>query len=229
MNLAKSIIKILIKIALVVVGVLGIVLTAQSTDFMGGGSVFFFFTVQSNIFIMLMALIFLINEVELLISKKNYINQVFLHIKYVATIAIAITFIVFFTMLAPLMGVDYLLSFKNYSLHAIVPILAIVDFFLFDKDIQLTYKSSLLATIPPVCYVVFVYVGAIFKIQYAKNLYYPYFFLNIDTNGFFFEKGTMGIIPWIIILLGFIIGLGCLYCLFMKLRQKESNKKSPNE
>ena len=229
MNLAKSIIKILIKVALVIAGVLGIVLTAQSTDFMGGGSVFFFFTVQSNIFIMLMALIFLVNEVAVLIIKKSFINHVLLHIKYTATVAITITFLVFFTMLAPLMGVDYLLSFKNYSLHAIVPILAIVDFFLFDKDIQLTYKSSLLATIPPVCYVVFVYVGAIFKIQYAKNLYYPYFFLNIDTNGFFFEKGTMGIIPWIIILLGFIIGLGCLYCLFMKLRQKESNKKSPNE
>ena len=229
MNLAKSIIKILIKVALVIAGVLGIVLTAQSTDFMGGGSVFFFFTVQSNIFIMLMALIFLVNEVAVLIIKKSFINQVLLHIKYTATVAITITFLVFFTMLAPLMGVDYLLSFKNYSLHAIVPILAIVDFFLFDKDIQLTYKSSLLATIPPVCYVVFVYVGAFFKIQYAKNLYYPYFFLNIDTNGFFFEKGTMGIIPWIIILLGFIIGLGCLYCLFMKLRQKESNKKSPNE
>ena len=229
MNLIKAISKIAIKAVLVIVAILGIVLTAQSTEFMGGGSVFFFFTVQSNIFIMLIALLFLINEVELLISKKNYINQVFLHIKYVATIAITITFIVFFTMLAPLMGMDYLLSFKNFSLHAIVPILAIVDFFLFDKDIQLTYKSSLLATIPPVCYVVFVYVGAIFKIQYAKNLYYPYFFLNIDTNGFFFEKGTMGIIPWIIILLGFIIGLGCLYCLFMKLRQKESNKKSPNE
>lgn len=229
MNLIKAISKIAIKATLVIVGVLGIVLTAQSTDFMGGGSVFFFFTVQSNIFIMLMALIFLVNEVAVLIIKKSFINQVLLHIKYTATVAITITFLVFFTMLAPLMGVDYLLSFKNYSLHAIVPILAIVDFFLFDKDIQLTYKSSLLATIPPVCYVVFVYVGAIFKIQYAKNLYYPYFFLNIDTNGFFFEKGTMGIIPWIIILLGFIIGLGCLYCLFMKLRQKESNKKSPNE
>lgn len=229
MNLARSIIKILIKVALVIAGVLGIVLTAQSTDFMGGGSVFFFFTVQSNIFIMLMALIFLVNEVAVLITKKSFINQVLLHIKYTATVAITITFLVFFTMLAPLMGVDYLLSFKNYSLHAIVPILAIVDFFLFDKDIQLTYKSSLLATIPPICYVVFVYVGAIFKIQYAKDLYYPYFFLNIDTNGFFFEKGTMGVIPWIIILLGFIIGLGCLYCLFMKLRQKESNKKSPNE
>ena len=175
---------------------------------------------------MLIALIFLVNEVVVLITKKGFINQTLLHIKYVATIAITITFIVFFTMLAPLMGVDYLLSFKNFSLHAIVPILAIVDFFLFDTDIQLTYKSSLLATIPPVCYVAFVYVGAIFKIQYGKDLYYPYFFLNIDTNGFFFEKGTMGVIPWIIILLAFIIGLGCLYCLLMKLSQKGLSKKS---
>ena len=224
MYLLKTITKILIKAALIIIGVLGIVLTALSTAFMGGASVFFFFTVQSNIFIMLMALIFLINEVVVLITNKGFINQTLFHIKYVATIAITITFIVFFTMLAPLMGIDYLLSFNNFSLHAIVPILAIVDFFLFDKDIKLTYKSSLLATISPICYVIFVYTGAIFKLEYSENLYYPYFFLNIDTNGFLFEKGTMGIIPWIIILLGAIIGLGCLYCLFMRLRQKAISK-----
>lgn len=228
MNLLKTITKILIKAALIIIGVLGIVLTALSTAFMGGASVFFFFTVQSNIFIMLMALIFLINEVVALITNKSFINQTLLHIKYLATVAITVTFLVFFIMLAPLMGVDYLLSFNNFSLHAIVPILAIVDFFLFDKDIKLTYKSSLLATISPICYVIFVYIGAIFKLEYSENLNYPYFFLNIDTNGFLFEKGTMGIIPWIIILLGFIIGLGCLFCLFMKLRQK-GLKKSPNE
>ena len=224
MNLLKTITKILIKAALIIIGVLGIVLTALSTAFMGGASVFFFFTVQSNIFIMLMVLIFLINEVVVLIANKSFINQTLLHIKYVATVAITVTFLVFFTMLAPLMGVDYLLSFKNFSLHAIVPILAIVDFFLFDKDIKLTYKSSLLATISPISYVVFVYIGRIFNLKYTENLYYPYFFLNIDSNGFFFEKGTMGIIPWIIILLGAIIGLGCLYCLFMRLRQKAISK-----
>ena len=228
MNLLKTITKILIKAALIIIGVLGIVLTALSTAFMGGASVFFFFTVQSNIFIMLMALIFLIDEVVVLITNKSFINQTLLHIKYVATVAITVTFLVFFTILAPLMGVDYLLSFNNFSLHAIVPILAIVDFFLFDKDIKLTYKSSLLATISPICYVIFVYIGAIFKLEYSENLHYPYFFLNIDTNGFLFEKGTMGIIPWIIILLSFIIGLGCLFCLFLKLRQK-GLKKSPNE
>lgn len=228
MNLAKTILRILIKAALVIIGTLGIILTAQSSAFMGGASVFFFFTVQSNIFIMLMALIFLINEVVVLITKKSFINQALLHIKYVATIAITVTFLVFFTMLAPLMGVDYLLSFNNFSLHAIVPILAIIDFFLFDKDINLTYKTSLFATISPISYVIFVYIGAIFKLQYGENLYYPYFFLNIDTNGFFFEKGTMGVIPWVIILLGAIIGLGCLYCFFMKLRQKGLKKSSEN-
>ena len=224
MYLLKTITKILIKAALIIIGVLGIVLTALSSAFMGGASVFFFFTVQSNIFIMLIALIFLVNEVVVLITNKSFINQTLLHIKYVATVAITVTFLVFFTMLAPLMGVDYLLSFNNFSLHAIVPILAIVDFFLFDKDIKLTYKSSLLATISPICYVIFVYIGAIFKLEYSENLHYPYFFLNIDTNGFLFEKGTMGIIPWIIILLGAIIGLGCLFCLFIKLRQKRIKK-----
>ena len=226
--MVKTIAKILIKAALAIVGILGIIFTAQSSAFMGGASVFFFFTVQSNIFIIAMALIFLVNEVVVLLKKNSFINQTLLHIKYVATVAITITFLVFFTMLAPLMGIDYLLSFNNFSLHAIVPILAIVDFFLFDTDIKLTYKSSLLATISPISYVVFVYIGRIFNLKYTENLYYPYFFLNIDSNGFLFEKGTMGVIPWIIILLGFIIGLGCLYCLLMKLRQKGNNKKSSN-
>ena len=226
MNLTKTILKILIKAALAIVGILGIIFTAQSSAFMGGASVFFFFTVQSNIFIIIMALLFLVNEVVVLLGKNSFINQTLLHIKYVATIAITVTFLVFFTMLAPLMGIDYLLSFNNFSLHAIVPILAIIDFIIFDTDIKLTYKSSLLATIAPISYVIFVYVGAIFKLQYGDNLYYPYFFLDIGTNGFFFEKSTMGVIPWIIILLGAIIGLGALFTLFIKLRQKAVNKKS---
>ena len=47
----KRIIRIAILSALAIVGILGIIFTAQSSAFMGGGSDFFFFTVQSNIFI----------------------------------------------------------------------------------------------------------------------------------------------------------------------------------
>ena len=225
MNVFKTVLKIALKASLAIVGILGIIFTAQSSAFMGGGSVFFFFTVQSNIFIIVMSLLFLVNDVMLLINKKSFVNQTLLLIKYVATVAITITFIVFFTMLAPLMGVDYLLSFNNFSLHAIVPILAIIDFILFDTDINLTYKNSLLATIAPISYVIFVYIGAIFKLRYGENLYYPYFFLDFEKNGFFFEKG-FGIIPWIIILLAGICGLGFLYCLIIKLRQKSLSNET---
>lgn len=221
--LINKIIRIAILLTLIIVGTLGIIFTAQSSSFMGGAVVFFFFTVQSNIFIILMAFLFMGHEIISIFTKKYFINQIMLHIKYVATVAITVTFLVFFTMLAPLMGVDYLVSFNNLSLHAIVPILAIVDFIIYDAEINLTYKKSLIATIAPISYVIFVYVGSIFKLQYGKDLYYPYFFLDIN-NGFFFEKG-FGVIPWIIILLIAICGLGYLYCFVIKLRQKAINKK----
>lgn len=220
-DLTKKIIRILILTALVVVGLLGIIFTALSTDFMGGSSVFFFFTVQSNIFIILMALVTLCNEVYSWIFKKSFMNQIILYVKFVATIAITITFIVFFTMLAPLLGPDYLLSFNNFSLHAIVPILAIVDFFLFDTDINLTYPRSSMGAIAPLCYVIFVYIGVPLNFQYAENTKFPYFFLDYETNGFLFEKG-FGIIMWILVLIIGISGLCVLFCFLMKLRQKKA-------
>ena len=220
----KKIIRMLILSALIIVGVLGIILTAVSTSFMGGASVFYFFTVQSNIFIIAMAFLFLGHQIICLINKKETVNQVMLQIKFVATVAITITFLVFFTMLAPLMGIDYLLSFKNFSLHAIVPILAIIDFIVFDTDINLSYPKSLIAAIAPISYVFFVYaIGVPLKLQYAENLYFPYFFLNYEQNGFFFEKG-FGVIPWVIVLLTAICGLSLLFCFFIKLRQKAIKK-----
>jgi hypothetical protein len=221
----NKIIRISLLSSLIIVGVLGIVLTALSTDFMGGAAVFLYFTVQSNIFIILMALITLVDEVVSIFTKKSFMNQVLLYIKFSATIAITITFIVFFTMLAPLLGPDYLLSFNNFSLHAIVPIIAIVDFILFDTKINLSYPKSLFGCIPPLCYMVFVYVGVPLKFQYGENIKFPYFFLDYDTNGFFFEKG-LGIMFWIFVLLIGISGLCLLFCLFIKLRQRSIAKKS---
>jgi hypothetical protein len=221
----NKIIRISLLSSLIIVGVLGIVLTALSIDFMGGAAVFLYFTVQSNIFIILMALITLVDEVVSIFTKKSFMNQVLLYIKFSATIAITITFIVFFTMLAPLLGPDYLLSFNNFSLHAIVPIIAIVDFILFDTKINLSYPKSLFGCIPPLCYMVFVYVGVPLKFQYGENIKFPYFFLDYDTNGFFFEKG-LGIMFWIFVLLIGISGLCLLFCLFIKLRQRSIAKKS---
>ena len=220
----KKLIRILILTSIVVVGILGIVFTAKSTDFMGGSVIFNYFTVQSNIFAILMALIFLCNEVILLVFKKSFTNQVFLYCKFAATIAVTLTFIVFFTMLAPLVGINYLLSFNNFSLHAIAPILSIVDFLIFDIEIKITYPKSLIGTAMPLYYVFFVYVGVPFNLQYGENIKFPYFFMDYETNGFLFEKG-FGIIPWIIVLFVAVSGLCALFCFAIKKRQKVSEKK----
>lgn len=223
--MVKKIVRISLLLALAIIGILGITFTAISTDFMGGAAVFLYFTVQSNIFIILMALITLVDEVVSIFTKRSFMNQVLLCIKFSATIAITITFIVFFTMLAPLLGPDYLLSFNNISLHAIVPIIAIVDFILFDTGINLSYPKSLFGCIPPLCYMIFVYVGVPLIFLYGENTKFPYFFLDYETNGFFFEKG-LGIIFWIFVLLIGISGLCLLFCLFIKLRQRSIAKKS---
>lgn len=223
--MVKKIIRIAILFTIALIGILGIIVTANSTDFMGGGSVFLFFTVQSNIFIILMALITLAFEIISLVKNKPYVNQILLYFKFVATIAITITFIVFFTMLAPLMGIDYLLSFSNFSLHTIVPILAITDFIIYDVDINLTYPKSLIGAAMPVYYVGFVYVGVPLNFQYSENLKFPYFFLDYETNGFFFEKG-FGVIIWIILLLAGIFGLCALFCFIIKQRQKSVRKNA---
>ena len=220
--MSKKLIRISILSALVIIGVLGIIFTATSTSFMGGAAVFLFFTVQSNIFIIAMALVFLINEVLLILKKKSFINQILLYLKFIATIAITITFLVFFTMLAPLMGVDYLLSFNNFSLHAIVPILAVVDFFLFDTNINITYPKSLLGAAMPLYYVNFVYIGVPLNFVYGPDLKFPYFFLDFEKNGFFVEKG-FGVVLWILVLLAGIFALCLLFAFLMKLREKRTN------
>ena len=190
---------------------------------MGGATVFLFFTVQSNIFIISMAIIFLVIEIISLVTYKVIRNQILFYLKFVATVAITITFVVFFTMLAPLMGVDYLLSFNNFSLHMIVPILAIVDFFLYDMCIEMSYPKSLSGTAMPLYYVNFVYIGVPLHFQYGKDLKFPYFFLDFEKNGFLFEKG-FGVIMWILVMMIAIVFLCFLYCFLMKLRQKHISK-----
>lgn len=221
--MTRKIIRICILASLIIVGILGIILTAKSTDFMGGSVIFNYFTVQSNIFAILMALIFLCNEVILLAFKKSFTNQVLLYCKFAATIAVTLTFIVFFTMLAPLVGINYLLSFNNFSLHAVVPILSIVDFILFDTDIKITYPKSLIGTAMPLYYVFFVYIGVPLNFRYGENIKFPYFFMNYETNGFLFEKG-LGIIFWIIVMFIGVSAICVLFCLIMKKRQKRANQ-----
>ena len=113
------------KTIVVIDAVVGIVLSAiQSVEsFMGGHTVFMYFTIQSNIFI---ALVCLVGFILLILNKTSNLWNI---IKLVATISITLTGLVFCFVLAPTMW-NYAWSAPNVLTHVIVPISAIADLFL---------------------------------------------------------------------------------------------------
>lgn len=209
-----------IKAAIAAVGISGIISTNASTDFMGSGVTFLYFTIQSNVFAIAVALLFLLDSAMQLLGKQSFVTGWMKLVKFTATIAVTVTFLVFATMLAPLMGVDYLLSYKNFSLHAIVPILMVFDFFYFDKDVPLNRITCLWGIAPAISYFVFFLIGSVAGLRYFNGDFAPYFFLDYQANGWFrVSESGLGTAYWFLILLAFIVGLCYLYLLFMNVRK----------
>lgn len=214
------------KAAIAVIGVTGIIATCLSTDFMGSGVTFLYFTIQSNVFAIAAALLFLLDSVMQLLGKQSAITGWMKLIKFTATIAVAVTFLVFATMLAPLMGMDYLLSYKNFSLHVIVPILMVFDFFYFDTDVPLNRITCLWGIAPAISYFVFFLIGSVTGLRYFNGDFAPYFFLDYQANGWFrVSESGLGTAYWFLILLAFIVGLCYLFLLIMNLRRGAFKKR----
>ena len=123
--LKSKVVSIVLKIIVVAAAALGVILSAQATKhtFMGGGRVFMFFTIQSNIAI---AVISAIGAVLLLSDRK--IGRAWFAIKFVGTVSITLTGAVFAFVLAPTLG-KFAWNVQNTLTHAVVPVAAVIDFF----------------------------------------------------------------------------------------------------
>lgn len=219
----NNIVSVLIKSLLIAIGTAGIISTAISAGFMGGGTTFLYFTVQSNITIILVTAVFLIDEILVIRGKQSFINQFWLHLKLAFTVAITLTCIVFVTLLAPITGLSYFLSFNNFSLHLIVPILAVIDFFVFDFKIKITKFTFLAGTIMPLYYLVFFLIGRIFDFKYLDGSIAPYFFLDYEKNGWFtINQDQLGVFYWILIMIAIVSIFGIVYSFLMTIRQKKT-------
>lgn len=220
----KKITNLIVELILIVVGLYGLYLNFFSHGFMGNGSTILYFTIQSNIAIIAITIVFFILKLVQTKTKKRLINNTLLHIKYVFTLGITITFLVFFILLAPTSEPSYLSSLTNLTVHCFVPILAVLDFFLFDNDIRFNQVSPLIGTLFPLAYLGFVFICIASNIRFNGDLV-PYFFLNYETHGWFdITENRIGVFYYIIILLALIILLGYLFALVSSFIHKKSNK-----
>ena len=118
---------------------------------------FKFFTVDSNIFMAMVALIFSIYEILLLKNKIKEIPKFTYILKFMGTSAVTLTFLVVFSYLGWIAkdGLFSLLMNSNLFLHLLVPITSIVTFIYFEKSDKLKFKDTFFGLIPMLVYAVF--------------------------------------------------------------------------
>ena len=109
--------------------------------------------------------------------------------------------------------------------HVVVPVAAVVDFFIVGIDTDIKKISILYVTIPPLLYVIYAGIGYALDWKFTNTTNYPYFFLNWGSKakafGFSSELPFMGVVWWILLLLGLLIGLGFLYLKIIDLLKKK--------
>lgn len=199
-----------------------------------------YFTNLSNILIGLVLTVSLLFDVIILKTdgKCNPKNNLFFITKFILTLCISITWIIFTCILAPTSDSGFIQSFMNHHygslcLHMITPVLALLDFILFDYNYKSSGIHSIYAIIPPLCYVVLIVILASTGMRWSHGMSAPYNFLNFGAKvGWFgFDLSTMsssslgiGAAYMIIVLILIFIGIGRLFLLFKDLRYKQVSK-----
>ncbi len=176
---------------------------------MGGGRVFMFFTIQSNIAI---GLIECFGAIYLL--KKAAPGRHGSVIHFVGTVSITLTGAVFCVLLAPTLG-DAAWSAPNILTHVVVPVASIVDFFAVAPFGAFRKSDVWYVVLPPLAYTFYAVTGYVAGWEFVDGANYPYFFFNWGSPagafGFSKELPFMGCVWWILLLLAFLIAVGWVY------------------
>jgi hypothetical protein len=136
-------------------------------------------------------------------KEDSYVSAVPM-LKFIGMLGILLTFLVFNIMLAGAAGRDPQANWRVGSLcfHVVLPIMYIADWFLFYERKQAKWYYPLASIGFPLAYVIFLLIQAIILkfdttilIPTTQTpLIYPYFFVNLDT------QGKTGVLMWIGIL-----------------------------
>lgn len=113
-----------------------------------------FFTVQSNIFVGIVSLVFAIKEIRLLKGKGKELTVTDYVFKLMSTTAVGLTFLVVFAYLGPITdgGLPVMLKNSNLFFHLIIPVVSILNFVIFERTNKLSFKKSFYGIIPTVLY-----------------------------------------------------------------------------
>lgn len=212
---------ILLNAALLVFGICGQYFTLHGTPgFMQRDSLLYY-TMQSNLLVMGVAVLTLVFELRRLGGRP--IPPVVCLIRLVGTVAITLTFVVFSLMLTPPMlmsgGFRYLLTPGNLCVHNLVPIAAILDWCLFGSAKGLRRGFWGFCLIAPGAYAAFALIRSALGLRISGQ-HVPYFFLDYKRFGWLrIGGGGIGVVYWILILCAALIGMAFAFAAIARKRE----------
>ena len=148
-------------------------------------------------------------------------------LKFIGMLGILLTFLVFNIMLAGAEGRDPQLNWRIGSIcfHVVLPIMYIADWFLFYERRKCKWYYPVASVSFPLAYVIFLLIhAAILKFDSSiltptgATLIYPYFFVNLET------QGVSGVLMWIGILSVAFVAVGFLFFGIDRFEKKEHVK-----
>ena len=131
---------------------------------------FKFFTVDSNLLMGVVALIFAIKEYKILEGKIEDISTRYYILKLASTTSVSLTFIVVFAYLGPISkhGIYSMLQNSNLFFHLLIPVISIINFIDFEKTDKIKIKYSLYGLIPTVLYSIFYLTNVLIHMENGK-------------------------------------------------------------
>ncbi len=205
----RRLMSILLKAFGVMAGFTGLILIFSGSDsFVTSAKAISYFTIQSNLWILVVMSLALYGSIRAYQGRKLPIPRWFSILKYVLTVSIALTFTVFAVLLSPFMPLGYLASPSNICMHFLAPLAAMADFIFLDANVKLTKKELLWTFVPPLYYLVFALGLSFAGVKFAGDASVPYYFLDYTTRGWLtISSAGIGVVYWIILMLGLVISL----------------------
>lgn len=160
-----------------------------------------YYTNLSNIFMDIVLFGFMVHDIKK-IKKGGRTSPPangWYAVKFMATTSITLTFFVYLALLAPTNPEGFAAAYlKNYGgslcVHCVAPLLAVLDFILFDYYYESSRLHIFFAMLPPYVYMGLVALLAENGVRWGENMYAPYNFMNYGapTGWFGFDASQVG-------------------------------------
>ncbi len=202
----------ILNIAIVILTIIGTILRTTGFQFMNAERIdivnyvnmFHFFTVDSNILMGVVALIFAIYEYRLFKNKIDFIPKSIYILKLVFTTCVALTFLTTAFYLAPFSEYGFYPFFADSNLffHLIIPVTSIITFCIFENTDKIKYKEVCYGFVPMLIYAVFYLINCFshMKNGSVSELYDLYGFFRVGKSSIIFVFLIMLIATYLICL-----------------------------